>query len=237
MSIGVSTSTKPSASSAVRSRRFTARADAQVALHRRAPEIEVAVAQPQHLVDVGAVVERERDRLRLRQHGEREPAATSTSPVGISSLTVPSGRARTTPSICSTHSPRTRCTPSQPGVVGSTTTCTMPATSRRSRNTTPPWSRRCATQPQSVTSLPMSPLRTVARPVRAHHRVARRSPRVRARSHSVDFGSRGTSTWSPDRRSFTATAPASASGRRQHHAVGRAGLVGGRPLLLAERPP
>ena len=44
-----------------------ARTQAQVALHRRAPEVEIAVPQAEHLVDVDAVVERERDGLRLRR--------------------------------------------------------------------------------------------------------------------------------------------------------------------------
>jgi hypothetical protein len=50
---------------------------------------------------------------------------------------------------------------------GSTTTCTMPATSRTSRNTTPPWSRRLSTHPHTTTSRSMSVLRrSPARSVR-----------------------------------------------------------------------
>ena len=71
MSIGVSTSTKPCASIDVAQRAVHRGADAEVALHRRAAQVEVAVPQPQHLVDVDAVVERERRRLGLVQHLER----------------------------------------------------------------------------------------------------------------------------------------------------------------------
>ena len=83
------------------------------------------------------------------------------------SLTVPSGRWRTRPDdphdVLVAH-------PVHVGadvLPGSTTTCTMPATSRTSRNTTPPWSRRPSTQPQTATSRSMSVLRrSPARSVR-----------------------------------------------------------------------
>ncbi len=48
--------------------------------------------QPQHLVDVDPIVERERRRLGFVQHLDRRARRTSTSPVGSSVFTVPSGR-------------------------------------------------------------------------------------------------------------------------------------------------
>ena len=45
------------------------------------------------------------------------------------------------------------------GFSGWNTSCTTPSRSRRSTNVTPPWSRRRATQPHSVTSGPASPPR------------------------------------------------------------------------------
>ncbi len=48
------------------------RAEAQVVLHRRAPQVEVAVPEPQDLVDVvGALGERERRRLGAVEHDDR----------------------------------------------------------------------------------------------------------------------------------------------------------------------
>ena len=105
MSIGVSISTKPCVGHRRAQRRVDRRAEAQVALHRRAAQVQVAVPEPQHLVDVvGPLRERERRRLGLVQHLERSSRSTSTAPVGRSALTVPSGRARTSPSMRSTHS-------------------------------------------------------------------------------------------------------------------------------------
>ena len=68
-SIGVSTSTKPCASIAVRIAELTADADAQVALHALAADVEVAVLEAGVLVDrVGALVDRERRRLGDVEH-------------------------------------------------------------------------------------------------------------------------------------------------------------------------
>ena len=50
------------------------RADAQVALHAVAAQVDVAVAQPEVLVDLAPVVERERRRLGHRQHLDRAVA-------------------------------------------------------------------------------------------------------------------------------------------------------------------
>ena len=117
-------------------------------------------------------------------------------------MTVPSGRARTSPSTSTTNSLRTRSTPSAPGASGSTTTCTTPAASRTSRNTTPPWSRRVATQPHTTTAVPAcsdrsSPARCV--------RIIGRTRGATAASPPADRAARRPAV--PVRRSFTPTSP------------------------------
>ncbi len=60
------------------------------------------------------------------------------------------------------------------------TTCTTPLASRRSMKTTPPWSRRRATQPARVTRSPAWASAQRSRPVGSNHRVIslfRHSPR------------------------------------------------------------
>ena len=74
-------------------------------------------------------------------------ATTSTSPVGRSGFSLPSGRADTSPTTLTQYSLRSGCATS----ASRTTTWTTPEASRRSRKATPPWSRRRATQPASVT--------------------------------------------------------------------------------------
>ena len=103
---------------------------------------------------------------------------------------------------------------------GSTTTCTRPVASRRSKKTTPPWSRRAATQPASVTSFPASAARTVPAPwvrmlVDASLTIASfiRVTCPSARRATRPARSRGTSTCSPVVRSFTATASRASSSR------------------------
>jgi hypothetical protein len=56
---------EPLAVHRVAQRAVDARADAQIALHARAAQVDVAVTQPQHLVGVDPVVDRERRGLRL----------------------------------------------------------------------------------------------------------------------------------------------------------------------------
>ena len=83
-------------------------------------------------------------------------AATSTSPVASAGFGMPSGRARTVPV---TRDDVLRRAASWAAACASgassgwNTTCTTPSRSRRSMKVTPPWSRRCATHPHSVTSL------------------------------------------------------------------------------------
>src|SRR3954467_1140751 len=96
-------------------------------------------------------------------------ATTSTSPVGSSGFSLPSGRRRTSPLTSTQNSLRRWCASSSRA-----TTCTYPEASRRSRKTTPPWSRRRATQPARVTCRPASG--------------ARREPASCVRSKAVPFG-------------------------------------------------
>ena len=70
---------------------------------------------------------------------------------------MPSGRgAHRRPRPARRPRPRGRCAAACASGASSgwNTTCTTPSRSRRSMKVTPPWSRRCATQPQSVTSSP-----------------------------------------------------------------------------------
>ena len=77
-------------------------------------------------------------------------ATTSTSPVGSSGLALPSGRSPTSPVTWMQNSLRSWCATAS----SRTTTWTTPLASRRSMKVTPPWSRRRATQPASVTVWP-----------------------------------------------------------------------------------
>ena len=68
-SIGVSTSTKPCPSMAPRMAALTVERSPQVLLHPLPTEVEVAVLEPDVLVDVvGAGVDRERRRVGLAEH-------------------------------------------------------------------------------------------------------------------------------------------------------------------------
>src|SRR3954470_4950954 len=100
-----------------------------------------------------------------------EEVATSISPVGRSGFSLPSGRRRTSPVTSTQYSLRRWCASSS-----RTTTWTYPDASRRSRKTTPPWSRRRATQPARVTVEPASDARSV--------------PASWVRSKGVPFGGR-----------------------------------------------
>ncbi len=79
-------------------------------------------------------------------------AITSTSPVGRLGFWFPSGRMETVPETLRQNSLRRLCATASSRM----TTCTTPLASRRSMKATPPWSRRRATQPASVTSLSTS---------------------------------------------------------------------------------
>src|SRR5690349_1639727 len=85
-------------------------------------------------------------------------ATTSISPVGSSGFSLPAGRVRTVPVTSTQNSARRSwATASSPRH----TTCTTPLASRRSMKTTPPWSRRRATQPDSTTCSPACAVRSV----------------------------------------------------------------------------
>ncbi len=85
-------------------------------------------------------------------------ATTSISPVSRSGFSRPDGRRRTTPVTFTTYSAlKSRaavCALAE--LSGSKTTWVMPHRSRRSMNTSPPWSRRRCTQPANVTRWPAS---------------------------------------------------------------------------------
>ena len=83
---------------------------------------------------------------------------TSTSPVGIFGLFVPSGRARTLPVMRTTHSLRSAAACSNRSFGksdGSKTVWVRPSRSRTSMKISPPRSRREWTQPSRVTVWPI----------------------------------------------------------------------------------
>src|SRR5438132_5841421 len=86
----------------------------------------------------------------------------SISPVARLGFSVPGGRAATRPETCITSSPRNVCAcfANRAFSSGRKTTWVSPSRSRKSMKMTPPWSRVTFTQPASMTSLPMSPLRS-----------------------------------------------------------------------------
>ena len=94
---------------------------------------------------------------------------SSTSPVGIFGFTVSGERAATSPRAWSTNSLRISCASSAAAGErsGLITSCVTPVRSRRSTNTSPPWSRRRATQPARARLLP-----DVLRAELAAHQVA-----------------------------------------------------------------
>ena len=96
MSVGVSTSTKPLRVVDLADRLDHPRAQEQALGHRLAADVEVAVLEPQDLVDrrVG-LVDVERRRLRLGQDLERRSPGARSSPVGSFAFSVP-GQARAT---------------------------------------------------------------------------------------------------------------------------------------------
>ena len=126
-------------------------AEADVALQLVAPQVEPAVAQAQRLVDV-LLVELERQRRRARDDLERRRPGARRSPVGRFGLTASGARATTSPSAWRTNSLRISFASSAASGArsGLITSCVIPVRSRRSTKTSPPWSRRRATQPARV---------------------------------------------------------------------------------------
>ena len=118
-------------------RRVDRRADAQVALHPLAADVEVAVLQPCALGDgVGALVDRERRRLGGVEHLDRRSPAARSRRSASRSLTFSCGRAATMPVTRTTYSART-------STELSTTHWVTPVWSRTSTNASfSPCSRR-----------------------------------------------------------------------------------------------
>ena len=108
--------------------------------------------EPGLLADADALVDLERQRRGGVEHLD-VAATTSISPVGRSGLALPSARAPTVTGDPTQYSLRRSWAPPV-STSSRTTTWTMPEASRRSRKATPPWSRRRATHPASVTVWP-----------------------------------------------------------------------------------
>ena len=120
-----------------------------------AAQVEPAVADAQRLVDVLLVeLERER-RARARRSPARRPGARPRRSGGSGSRS-PGARAATSPSARRTNSLRMSCAAlaASGERSGLTTSWPTPVESRRSMKTSPPWSRRRATQPASVCRCP-----------------------------------------------------------------------------------
>ncbi len=172
-------------------------------------------------------------------------AATSISPVGSVSLTVPSGRWRTVPVTRTTYSLRTRCTsaptPSPPLVIGAGVDHHLQDAGDVAHvEEHDPAVVTAAVDPSADDDLPVDvggP--EIAGAIGAHHRWVSSPVRGIVSSRSCNqpaTSCRGTSTCSPVCMSFTATAPRSGLLLAEHDRVAGAGLVGG-VHLLAERAP
>ena len=118
---------------------------AQVGLHLRPAQVDEAVLEPDHLVDLDPVVHGERRRLGRVQQGDRAVAQLDLAggQVGVDGARRDAGGP--SPSTATTYSLRTSTVPG-------TTHWTMPVWSRRSTKARcSPCSRRLATQPHTVT--------------------------------------------------------------------------------------
>ena len=150
MSVGVSTSTKPLRVVDLADGLDHPAAEHQPALHRLAPDVEVAVLEAQDLVDRGVgLVDVEGRRLRLGQDLERRSPGARSRRSAASGSRSRAGAARPSPR----PTRRTRAGPGwpsrgRPGASAlSMTTWVIPWRSRRSRKISWPWSRRRWTQP------------------------------------------------------------------------------------------
>jgi hypothetical protein len=129
-------------------------AQAQVALHRLAPQVEHAVLEAHALGQV-FLVQLERQRRGLVEDLDLLDLA-STSPLASFGFTVPSSRRWTVPVTLSTNWFRTCSAILKTSVrCGRQTTCASPSRSCRSMKITPPWSRGRLAKPHSVTLWPM----------------------------------------------------------------------------------
>ena len=196
------------------------------------------MAQPQHLVGVDAVVDRERRRLGLVEHLERASAATSTSPVGRSGVDRALGPVRAPrprpADVLAAHAVHVGA-----GDRVGVDDHLHDARRRRAGRGTPRRRGRGGCRPSRT--------RTTSRPMSVRRRSPARSVRIIGRSSSAlasflqparDQLARGTSTCSPERRSFTATAPRCGLVASEHHAE-RARPTG-RPTFhcaFTDRPP
>ena len=222
MSIGVSTSTKP-LSMNVRRMAALARVRTWRLRCRRAPaQVDVAVAEPDGLVDLGALVERERDRLGRRQHLDRAVLELDLAggELGVDRALE---RGCTVPVMRSTYSLRRSW-------ALETTHWTMPVRSRRSMKARcSPCSRRLSTQPQTDTSWPTSVGAEVAAPV------------VRSPTAGPFGMGRGSSwwsaVWSVRWLPFRAGARGGRRGRRLGTVVLVAGTAAGRARWRCRRRP
>ena len=142
-----------------------AAAQEQAVGHRLAADVEVAVLQPQALVDrrVG-LVDVERRRLRLGQDLELGASGARSRRSGASRSRCPAGASRRRRRTATTNSLRTRLAIAWASGASalSMTTWVIPWRSRRSRKISWPWSRRRWTQPASRASVPASAARSCA---------------------------------------------------------------------------
>ena len=160
VSVGVSTSTKPALVQHLAGGPVDLAAQPHRGRGPASPQVEVAVLEPDLLADLGVLVDGERQRRRLRQHGERGGRRPRWRRSAARGSRCPRAACTTSPMTCTQNSVRSRCARSAISP-SRNTTWAMPDASRRSMKITPPWSRRRATQPARVTVCPTCSARRV----------------------------------------------------------------------------
>ena len=126
----------------------------------RASQVEVAVLEAQGLVDLAGVagLDLEGRRLGGVEHLELVDAHLDLAgrQVRVHRLRRACDDRAARPRARTRRAPSRRRRAPPASATGRTTICTTPERSRRSMKMSPPWSRRCATQPASRTSRPTS---------------------------------------------------------------------------------
>ena len=159
VSVGVSISTKPALVQHLAGGPVHLAAQPHRGRGPGSPQVEVAVLEPDLLADLGVLVDRERQRRRLRQHLERRDRHLDRAGGQLGVLVALGPHhdlADDLHAVLGAQSVRPLGhLPSR------NTTWAMPDASRRSMKITPPWSRRRATQPARVTVCPTCSARRV----------------------------------------------------------------------------
>ena len=150
VSVGVSISTKSWRVEHVAGRLVDLAAQPERRGGAGATQVEVAVLEARLLADLDVLVDRERQRGGGAEHLDLGGDDLDLAGGEVGVLVALGPRATTSPVTLRQNSLRRLWATAS----SRTTTCTTPLASRRSRNATPPWSRRRATHPARVTVSP-----------------------------------------------------------------------------------